>query len=110
MAEKSEEMMSYSNALSIADPIELVLTRSNERAEGELVGVCSVQWRQLLTDSSGWSNVTAEVGGVCSEAKITAGLLDIKLEIVPRSSEVLQSELLTAQLGLEKQRNSERER
>ena len=110
LAERSEEMMSYSNALSIADPIELVLTRSNERGEGELVGVCSVQWRQLLTDSSGRSTVTAEVGGVCSEAKITAGLLDVKLEIVPRSSEVLQSELLTAQLGLEKQRSSERER
>ena len=109
-AEKTEEMMSYSNALSIADPIELVLTRSNERGEGELVGVCSVQWRQLLTESSGRGNVTAEVGEVCSEAKITAGLLDVKLEIVPKSSEVLQSELLTAQLGLEKQRNSERER
>ena len=110
LGEKSEEMISYSNALSIADPIELVLTRSNERGEGELVGVCSVQWRQLLTESSGRSNVTAEVGGVCSEAKITAGLLDVKLEIAPRSSEVLQSELLTAQFGLEKQRNSERER
>lgn len=102
--------MSYSAALSIADPIEVVLTRSNERGEGELVGVCSVQWRQLLTESSGRSSVTAEVGGVCSEAKITAGLLDVKLEIVPKSNEVLQSELLTAQLGLEKQRNSERER
>ena len=103
--------MSYSNALSIADPIELVLTKSNERGEGELVGVCSVPWRQLLTESSGRGSVTAEVGGVCSEAKITAGLLDVKLEIVPKSSsEVLQNELLTAQLGLEKQRNSERER
>ena len=108
--ESSEEMMSYSNALGIADPIEVTLTRINERGEGELVGVCSVQWRQLLTERNGRSNVTAEVGGVCSEAKITAGLLDIKLEIVPKSSEVLQSELLTAQLGLEKQRNSERER
>ena len=107
---KGEKMMSYSNVLSIADPIELVLTRTNERGKGEMVGVCSVQWRQLLTDSSGRRSVTAEVGGVCSEAKITAGLLDVKLEIVPRPSEVLQNELLTAQLGLEKQRNSERER
>lgn len=106
----SEEMVSYSSALAITDPIELVLTKSNERGEGELVGVCSVHWRQLLTESSGRSNVTAEMGGVSSEAKITAGLLDLKLEIIPKSSEVLQGELLSAQVGLERQRNSERER
>lgn len=106
----TETMLSYSSALGISDPIYLVLTRSNDRGEGELVGTCSVQWRQLLTESSGRSNVTVEVGGVCSEAKITAGLLDLKLEIVPKSSETLQTELLSAQLGLEKQRDSERER
>ena len=105
-----EELLSYSSALGIADQIELVLTKSNDRGEGELVGVCSVQWRQLLVECSGRSSVTAEMGGVSSEAKITSGLLDLKLEIIPKSSEVLQTELLTAQLGLEKQRDSERER
>ena len=103
-------MMSYSSALGISDPIELVLTKTNDRDEGELVGNCPIYWRQLLTESSGRSKLTAEVGGVCSEAKITAGLLDIKLEILPKASELLQNELLTAQLGLERQRNSERER
>ena len=102
--------MSYSSALGISDPIELVLTKTNDRDEGELVGKCSIQWRQLLTESSGRSKLTVEVGGVCSEAKITAGLLDVKLEIIPKASELLQNELLTAQLGLERQRNSERER
>ena len=108
--DSSENLISYSNALSIADPVHIVVTKSNERGEGELVGVSSVQWRQLLNESSGRSNMTAEVSGVSSEAKITAGLLDLKLEIVPKSHEVLQSELLSAQLSLEKQRNSERER
>lgn len=102
--------MSYSSALSIADPIYIVVTKINDRGDGELVGMSSVQWRQLLTEDSGRSNVTVEVGGVSSEAKITAGLLDLKLEIVPKSRELVQSELLSAQLGLEKQRSSERER
>ena len=106
----SKDVMSYSSILGMADPIELVLTKHNDRGEGELVGTCSVQWRQLLVESSGRSQVTAEVGGICSEARITAGLLDLKLEIVTSSSKVLQRELLTAQLGLERQRNSERER
>ena len=106
----SEEMLSYSSALGISDLIELVLTKINDRDEADLVGNCSFKWRQLLTENSGRSKLTAEVGGVCSEAKITAGLLDIKLEMIPKASEPLQNELLTAQLGLEKQRSSERER
>ena len=52
-----------------------------------------------------------ELSGVGSEASIPAGILDLKLEILPCSREdLVHVDVLSAQLGMEKQRRDERER
>ena len=103
-------MLSTSDALSLADPIHLVLTRTDMRGEVDLVGTCYLEWRQVLADSARKISVLVELNGVGSEAKIPAGLLEIKLEVLPKSGEVLNQEVVSSQLGLEKQRSAERER
>ena len=46
-----------------------------------------------------------------SQASIPAGIIDIKLELLPRSKDqVIHSDMLKAQLGIEKQRKDERDR
>lgn len=107
---KDGKMLSYSDTLSLADPVHLVLTRVDARGEVVLVGTCYLEWRQVLTDRVGRISVLAELNGVGSEAKIPAGLLELKLEILPKSEEVLHPEVVSTQLGLEKQRCAERER
>ena len=103
-------MLSTSDALSLANPIHLVLTRTDARGEVDLVGTCYLEWRQVLADSARKISMLVELNGIGSEAKIPAGLLEIKLEILPKSGEVLNQEVVSAQLGLEKQRSAERER
>ena len=55
-------------------------------------------------------SVSVELSGVGSEAKIPAGILEMKLEVLPKSGEVLQGDIVSVQVGLEKQRGAERER
>lgn len=107
---KDGRMLSTSDALSLADPIHLVLTRTDMRGEVDLIGTCYLEWRQVLADSARKISVLMELNGVGSEAKIPAGLLEIKLEVLPKSGEVLNQEVVSSQLGLEKQRSAERER
>lgn len=103
-------MISYTDALSIADPIQLVLTRTSIRGEVDLVGTHHLEWRDILADDMGRISMSVEMSGVGSEAQIPAGLLEFRLEILPKSSDVIHRDVLSAQLGLEKQRSAERER
>ena len=103
-------MILCADALSISDPIQVALTRTNHRGEVDLVGTCELEWRQVLCEGSGRVPVTVELAGVGPEARITPGILDMRVDLMPHPSEPLHSDLLAAQLGLEKQRRSERER
>lgn len=104
-------MISCSDALSLSDPIHLALTSTNHRGEVELVGTCGLEWRRVLCEVGSRFSLVVELSGVGpDEAKITPGLLDLRLDLVPPPSDPLHSDLLTAQLSLEKQRHSERER
>ena len=101
--------MSFSDALSISEPISLVVTRINDRGERDLLGTHALDWRSVLTEERGKRSCTAELSGVGSEAKISAGLLDLKLQIFPRSTP-LQGVFLSAHKETERVQSAERER
>eukprot|EP00731_Ephydatia_muelleri_P026239 Em0018g339a len=87
--------LSYTDLLSVSDPIHLTLVRNTPMGDHEL----------------GRANTSLEMAGASSEGNIPAGILDVRLESLPRSEgDVIGTEVLAAQLSLEKQRAAERER
>ena len=102
-------LMSYSDALSISEPICLVITRTNERGERDLLGTHSLDWRPVLTEERGKTTTTGELSGVGSEAKISPGLLELRLEVFPKAPP-LQSVFLSAHGETERLQTTERER
>ena len=108
---KESRSLSYTEALSLNTQINLVLTRTNSNSSIETVGTANLEWRNVLTEKSGKMLTSVELAGVGNEANVPAGILDLMLEILPSSrEEMVHSEMLTAQLSLEKQRRDERER
>lgn len=106
----SGRLISAADALSISELVQLSLTRTNHRGEVDLVGTCVLEWRKILCEDSGRISLSLELSGVGSEAKISPGILDIQINLVPHLSDPVVPELLTAQLELERQRVAEKER
>ena len=111
LSSQSTHSLSYTEALSLGNPIHLVLTRTLSNSSTETVGTSRVEWRSVLTERSGSTLTSVELTGVGSQASIPAGIIDIKLELLPRSKDqVIHSDMLKAQLEIEKQRKDERDR
>ena len=106
--ERESRVVSYSDALAISEPVRLVVTRTNERGERDLLGTYNLEWRQVLAEERGRWRVSAELAGVGAEASMSVGLLDLSLELFPKSRS-LQRALLDAQLQVERRRSAERE-
>ncbi len=103
-------LISGGDALGLSEVVQLSLTRTNHRGEVELVGTSALEWRGILCEESGKLRQSIELSGVGAEAQISPGILDVQIDLVPRLSEPVIPELLTAQLELERQRLGEQER
>ncbi len=103
-------MLSYAEALSISEPVSLVMTRTSARGETDLVGSCRLEWRSVLASDAGRINLTVELSGCGQECKISAGILEITVEVIPRSGEVVEGDVVAMQLRAEKDRAAERDR
>ena len=103
-------LISATDALSLSDVVQLSLVRTSHRGEVELVGTSLLEWRPVLCEESSRISLSLELSGVGPEAKISPGVLDVQLDLVPRLSAPVARELLTAQLELERQRSGEKER
>ncbi len=103
-------MIPYTDALSISDTVRLVVTRTSSRGETELVGTSSLEWRAVLASNTGRVSLTVELSGRGSECKIAAGILELCVEVVPHSDEVVGEDVVATQLSVERQRVAERER
>lgn len=101
--------MSYSDSLSISEPINLIVTRTDDRGERDLLSTYTLEWRSVLTEEKGKLSHTAELSGVGPEAKISSGLLELELETFPKASP-LQGLFLSAHQETERQQAAERER
>lgn len=105
-------LLSYTDALSLSDRVHLVLMRNSPGDVSETVGTCDLEWRHVLTELSGKLNTSLEVCGTGPEAlKLPAGVLHVKLEVLPHTKEdIIHTDILTAQLAVEKQSHDEKER
>lgn len=74
--------------LTIPDQIHIVLIKTNIGGEQSLLGLHALKWRTILAAETGSLRNSIEINGVGSECKVPIGVLEMKLEIVPRLSQV----------------------
>ncbi len=74
--------------LSVPDQIHILLIKTNPSGEKNLVGSHSLKWRTILAAETGCLRNSIEINGVGTEAKVPVGVLDMKLEIIPRLTQV----------------------
>lgn len=96
--------------LSLADPIHLVLIKTDPSGETSLMSSHYLEWRTVLSTTAGSQNIPVELLGVGSESKVPVGILEIKLELLPKMDQLLTEEVVATQISLERNRIAERER
>jgi centrosomal protein CEP76 len=106
----SGRMLSAGDTLSLADPIHFVLIKTSDSGECSLVASHYMEWRRVLALASSRLTLATEINGVGGEAKVPAGVLEFRLELMPHLERPLADEVITAQLSLEHGRVAERER
>ncbi|XP_055768238.1 centrosomal protein of 76 kDa-like [Salvelinus fontinalis] len=104
------KMADATTMLSICDPVHLVLIKRDTSSETTLVSSYFLDWRTVLSSPSGKTSIAVELLGVGSECKVTAGVLNLSLELYPPLSEILSPDIITTQQSLERQKTAEKER
>ncbi|GFN79292.1 centrosomal protein of 76 kda [Plakobranchus ocellatus] len=96
--------------LSMGGPIHLVLIKTDSAGETTLLSSQFFEWRPLLTSKQGIMKTSLEMLGTGNEARVPVGVLDLKLELIPKQTQVLEENVVRAQLDLERSRQADRER
>lgn len=96
--------------LPLSSKIHLVLIKTDRNSETHLLGSHYLEWRGILTSSTGQTRSAVEINGVGAESKVPVGIIDVKLDLIPRLPQVITSDVLQTQLTLEKNRLNERQR
>jgi centrosomal protein CEP76 len=104
------KMADTTTMLSICDPVHLVVIKTELSGEMSLVSSHYLEWRTVLAAPSSRCSVSVELMGIGSESKVPIGVLEVKLEIIPKMADILTDELISAQSSLEKARKAEKER
>ena len=76
------------NLLSFNNKIHLVIIRKDPSGETFLVGSHFIEWRGILCSSSGRITNSIEVNGVGPESNVPVGILDIRIDLMPRLPQV----------------------
>ncbi|XP_075069368.1 centrosomal protein of 76 kDa isoform X1 [Mixophyes fleayi] len=103
-------MADATTLLSICDPVQLVLIKTDTFGESTLVTSHFLEWRSLLGVERGVTSLAVELHGVGAECKIPVGVLNVKLELYPPLNQTLSPEIVNTQLTLERQKAAEKER
>ncbi|KAF3691523.1 Centrosomal protein of 76 kDa [Channa argus] len=104
------KMADATTMLSMCDPVHLVLIKTDTSSETTLVSSYFLDWRAVLSLSSGKTCLALELMGVGSECKVPAGVLTVSLELYPPLTETLSTDIISTQQSLERQRTAEKER
>ncbi|XP_041454827.1 centrosomal protein of 76 kDa-like [Lytechinus variegatus] len=96
--------------LSLAEPIHMVLVKTDPSGETSLLSSHFLEWRTVLSTPTGSQNIPVELLGVGSESKVPVGILEVKLELLPKMDQLLTDEVVATQISLERNRIAERER
>ncbi|XP_073487402.1 centrosomal protein of 76 kDa isoform X3 [Aquarana catesbeiana] len=107
---EGSRMADGTTLLSISDPVQIVLIKTDISGETTLVASHFMEWRSVLGVYRGATNLAVELQGVGAECKVSVGILNVKLELYPHLQEALSPEIVSAQLTLERQRTAEKER
>ena len=70
------------------DKIHLVLIKHDPTGEVHLISSHHMEWRGILCSSSGRVRNSIEMNGVATESKIPVGVLDIRMDLIPRLQQV----------------------
>ncbi|TSK34864.1 Centrosomal protein of 76 kDa [Bagarius yarrelli] len=106
----ASKMADATTMLSICDPVHMVLIRTDTAGDTTLVSSYFLDWRSVLSAPNGKTSVSVELLGVGTESKVSAGVLNLKLELYPPLSETLSPEVISTQRSLERQKTAEKER
>jgi centrosomal protein CEP76 len=106
----TNKMPDISTLLSISDQIHLVMIRTDSNQDNHLISSHFLEWRTLLSMPDTKRIISIELMGTGAESKIPAGILNISMQLTPSLVEPLREDILTAQLGMEHSKNTERER
>ncbi|GFS20157.1 centrosomal protein of 76 kDa-like [Elysia marginata] len=96
--------------LSMGSPIHLVLVKVDSAGETTLLSSQFFEWRPLLTSKQGTMKTSLQMLGTGNEARVPAGVLEIQLELFPKPGQMLEENVVRAQLELERSRQADRER
>ncbi|RUS90786.1 hypothetical protein EGW08_001405 [Elysia chlorotica] len=96
--------------LSMGGPIHLVLIKTDSAGETTLLSSQFFEWRPLLTSKQGSMRTSLEMLGTGNEARVPVGVLEIQLELFPKPGQVLEENVVRAQMDLERSRQADRER
>lgn len=107
-AGEAAKMADESSMLTICDQIHIVLIKTDVTGETTLVSSHFLEWRPVLAVQR--LQTMIELKGTGNESKMPIGVIDIQLEMFPKPTKILGQEVLTAQLNMERSRQSEKER
>lgn len=107
---EGSKMADGTTMLSICDPVHLVLIKTDTSSETTLVSSHFLDWRTVLSSSSGKRCIAVELMGVGSESRVPAGILTVSLELYPPLTGRISQDIITTQQSLERQRTAEKER
>ncbi|KAK2191243.1 hypothetical protein NP493_55g07029 [Ridgeia piscesae] len=103
-------MADATTLLSLGDSVHLVLIKTEATGESVLVASHYLEWRSVLAAPHMRCSMAVELMGIGSENKVPVGVLDVKLELIPRLSVSLTEDVITEQVRVEKSRQAEHER
>lgn len=109
-AGEAGKMADNTAMLSICDNIHVVLIRTDQTGDTTLVSSHFLEWRPVLSSSASRLTTSVELRGTGSESKVSAGMIDIQVELFPKTKQALSNEVITAQIQLERGRHAEQER
>ncbi|XP_071091691.1 centrosomal protein of 76 kDa-like isoform X1 [Haliotis cracherodii] len=96
--------------LSLSDPVHMVLVKTDATGDTTLVSSHFFEWRPVLTASQSNMKISVELKGIGNESKVPVGILEVQMELYPRSQQVMDERVVRAQLDLERSRQAEKER
>lgn len=106
-------MSSGSNAadlLQISTPLHIVMIKIAEDGKREFVGGQIVDWRRVLKRNSLILSVELGGGGAIVDMSVPKGVIEIRLELIPKLSATISDEDIEQQLSLERSRRTQLER
>ncbi|ELT93283.1 hypothetical protein CAPTEDRAFT_130762 [Capitella teleta] len=106
----ASRMANATTLLSLCDPVHLVLIKTDQSGDSSIVSSHNMEWRSVLSSPNSRCTNSVELMGIGSENQVPVGLLETKLELIPKLSDSITDEVISAQVGMEKARKAEKER